>query len=251
MEIPTAPPLGSGSRCVTQDQGGEAWLEARKKVDPAKGGLTASTIPDVMGVGYNSRKQRWEFARGKPQVFDAFAQKIMDRGKVMEAAAADDFKAKVFMLIPAWDSSGFTMEETGLWLNSDFPFFGATPDRILRCPGWEDELLEIKCPMSTENFDPQSEKCLRYLIQLEVQLRMVNAKAGHLWVYGDTIGPSFYVYWPRNDELWALIRMYCERFRTLVITNTPPPSMTAKEKEPLAEWWHRSAPRTERKRLNC
>jgi len=44
------------------------------------------------------------------------------------------------------DHPGFTLRDSGLYIDTDNPFLGASPDGIAQCNCCEERVVEIKCP---------------------------------------------------------------------------------------------------------
>jgi len=239
---------------ITNVQGSEEWLRARRTVEPRFGGLTASVVPDVCHVGYKTAKMRWKIATWQVprEVFSAYQQKLLEYGHQTEAVAMGVLQHLGLMDRGRTTESVHTrVEETGFWVNGAIPNVGATPDALLR--GYDratnellwTECIEIKAPQDTGSKYPGTEAWARYVIQLEVQCRIVDTPAGHLFVYGNPDSPrsgpddpqySLYYYHERDDELWAVITHYCEQYVRCCMTDTEPPRATVAERYLIDRW---------------
>ena len=106
-------------------QGTLAWKRARK------GLLTASVVPNLLGLGYGADEAFERLLGLAPPVED---NEHLQRGRRLEPKAAALFARR----------TGFSLEETGLWSRevSGLPL-AASPDRMLVD---QNAILEIKCP---------------------------------------------------------------------------------------------------------
>lgn len=238
----------SGPQEVTKSQHGDTqWLLARQSVCPSTGGLTASVLPDICHVGYKTAIKRWKIATGiDPEpLATGYLKQLLDYGRNTEKAALGILRELGVMDRGRSEHHLVAMEETGFWVNDAYPKLGATPDAVLR--GYDDsgacvwtEPIEVKCPKDTTHKVPGSEEWTRYIIQLECQCRVLDAIAGHLFIYGnneeDDSQYSYYWYHQRDDALWSVITHYHTRYIWYCITHQQPPRATETEKFEIVRW---------------
>lgn len=77
----------------------------------------------------------------------------------------------------------FECKGSGLVVNTSYPFFGATPDGVLKCDCCGEGVLEVKCPFCVRNDDPSAAPYLAsgilsrkhaYYYQVQAQLFACN-----------------------------------------------------------------------------
>lgn len=243
----------AGPRQLTTTQHGEAqWLLARQTVEPRRGGLTASTMPDVCHVGYKTALMRWKIATGKQTelVPSGFLKQLLDYGRNTEAIALRVLEE--LELLPIYDADALVaLEPTGFWVNDEIPLLGATPDGMWCGYGADGRLLwrepvEIKCPKDTGTTLPGSKKLTSYQIQLETQCRITGAGTGHLFVYGDDIEnhveddpetqSSYYYRHDTDPELWSIMNHYRHFHVNCCQGDIQPPRATEVITGPINRW---------------
>lgn len=74
-------------------------------------------------------------------------------GRECENQARDEYKAAMKA-----KHDRFSVIASGLWLNNDYVYIGATPDGLVSCKCCGEGLLEIKCPFKYKDIDPLSVK---------------------------------------------------------------------------------------------
>ena len=121
---------------------------------------------------------------------------------------------------------GFTFKDSGLFIDTDNPFLGASPDGIAQCDCCEERVVEIKCPYCFKEGLPDEDStnfCMvnkegkwslkqnhAYFYQVQLQLHVCNLNYADfvLWTKQDTIVE-------RLDKNSAFIR---EKLRLLNIS---------------------------------
>ena len=206
-------------------QGSPAWFEARKQVDPTKGGLTASQVPSLLGVGYDSVQELYRSnVLGVKKASTPFLEKLFKYGHDTEPVAADAIES---LGIFRW---GTEIKECGFITNPKYPNLGATPDRLAYT---EEGLvcIEIKCPQkfSTELLAGGT-KFWRYIIQLQVQIMVSEAIGGVLFIYLPD-GENLVYWWPRCNRLENIILTYHQLYIECCLAKTEPPVQSPKKKE--------------------
>ena len=63
------------------------------------------------------------------------------------------------------DHIDFSILCSGLWLNTDYPHLGATPDALVSCSCCGEGLLEVKCPYKYKVADPATVKDKNFCLQ--------------------------------------------------------------------------------------
>ena len=76
----------------------------------------------------------------------SFTSAATDWGKEHESDARDQYTGSQII-----DHDNFTCNENGLFLSTDYPMFGATPDGVVSCDCCGDGVLEIKCPFTLQS----------------------------------------------------------------------------------------------------
>lgn len=199
-------------------QGSEAWAEARARCT-----VTASALPSLFGVGYDSRMALWESkALMKHRPVNEFARAAMARGSEMEAEARNVLTARLERPI----------QETGFWVHPDMDWVGASPDGIIRNAFGQLEVVECKCPLVIESIQPWNDKWFRYRLQLELQMRCAGAVGGHLFIYHPEQGDKYWYERP-DSTLWRLALVEMRKFKRCVDERKPPPPHTKQEKAPI------------------
>ena len=138
------------------------WYMCRKHV------ITASKSHDVL----TKRRKLQKDSAGAVNLWPLF-EKIsglvhinpnipaLKYGRAMEVNAANDFHKS-----HAKEHQDFKLAKCGLFLHNEFPFLGASPDRIVKCSCCGKACLEVKCPMSINYTTPQDPDAkLPYLLR--------------------------------------------------------------------------------------
>ena len=110
----------------------------------------------------------------------------------------------------------FEVVEVGLYINSDTPYIGASPDGIVKCDCHEPRALEIKCPFAYANGiinwetdkkfvldkDGNIKEKHQYYIQIQVQMLLTGYNSCDLIIYSPKSNGSTskIVNVPRNEE---------------------------------------------------
>lgn len=201
-------------------QGTQEWQDARSRCI-----VTASVLPCLFGIGYKSRKELWrEKALGKVTQFSTYALAVMDRGTKMEAEARDIFAY--------WYDH--PVKETGFHRLPGEVARGGSPDGIINTV-WGPEVLEIKCPENIDTVEYMNDKWLRYRLQVEMCMRCVGARRGHIFVYHDRQGFKHWEVQP-DDVLWDLCEKEMDRFEQWVQLKVEPPVQSTREKAAFLDY---------------
>lgn len=190
-------PVGQAEFIACEQRSAE-WLEARKRFK-----LTASVVPDLLGVGYKTRMARIAILRGhKEDTFTAYSRAVMQQGTDREPEALE-------LLTELAGPTPRVKLGNGIFWNRVWPWMGATPDGTYNHRGYGTTLcpIETKAPENTEEFKPI--KLVQYRIQLEVQMRCMAAPEGWLFIYHPTQQCHWFVCTP-NDWLWREIQVASE-----------------------------------------
>lgn len=131
---------------------------------PFRGWISASRVPDVFGLGYNSVPQLIRDLKEGPPPPSEYKARIMQEGAEAEPHAIYRFLF-VEKIVPP--TSIFVHGDVmGLFIEPDCGVLAATPDCAFIMNGqWT--LVEIKCPQKLSN---DMDKYWKYLIQVVVQL---------------------------------------------------------------------------------
>ena len=118
------------------------WFEYRK------GRITASQFGPVFRTNIDSPSQ-------------SLVKRIMQQVSIPKAAALEWGKThepqarKEYTSAVQSKHTLFKVEMTGLHINPQYPHLGASPDGLISCACCGDGLLEIKCPYSKRNENPE------------------------------------------------------------------------------------------------
>lgn len=121
------------------EQGNEAWFAERRLR------VTASIAKSVVTASSNDVKAN--LVKGKLWESPVKAASL-EYGHANEAKARQSFEEKF---------PNLTVRESGLWVNSEYPFLAASPDGLLYDIDLDSHgVLEIKCPMSLKATHPKN-----------------------------------------------------------------------------------------------
>jgi len=164
--------------------------------------ITASRVPDFIGVGNHSKQQAFRLMTGLEEWKDEDNQ-FMKWGRDHEAEAVLDFKKKCFALDehnPYFEVTGVT---PGMKYHDKYHWLGASLDQMLLVENGALQILEIKCPFPMEGSkpvtkDPNDLKA-NYLVQVQIQMAVFGPyfKKAILYIWKPDGASAFKV--PRND----------------------------------------------------
>ena len=173
--------------------------------------------------------------------------KEINYGKKMEETA---FKCYVNELSKKHEA--LRVETTGLHINHEFPFLGASPDGIVTCDCCEKRLLEIKCPFKfqkgldgwksndktmpiNENNEMNIDHEYYYQIQLQMLVTDIKYCDFYVWSKGKNENDTFLITIQKDDAFCAKILEKLEQvFRKILL----PELMTRKE-DPINKQEHK------------
>ncbi|XP_062582511.1 uncharacterized protein LOC134244264 [Saccostrea cucullata] len=112
------------------------------------GRLTASMF--YKAYHYKGGKENNSIVKSCLGKYGDFTTKATQYGIEKEAIARTQYVDKMFNL-----HTSFLCEETGLHLNPQFPYLGASPDGLVKCKCCQQGVLEIKCPFSMRDLTPE------------------------------------------------------------------------------------------------
>lgn len=203
------------------------WIEARK------GRITASVAAACLRLNPNrSPQSAWREILGAKTEAEA-KHDAPDApphfGTVFEAEARLAYEAH----------TGEWVNETGFWVNEDYPFLGASPDGLIG----EDGLVEVKCP----EFCSFKVAC-RYRIQMLVQMVVCQRKWCDFWQWGWR-AKEFYLerVFPLSETgtraLLKRLREWHERH--VVGAEEPPRKVTRRRRKGEVPFWVDATPTPE------
>ena len=137
---------GGGADTRTLVQGSEAWFAARR------GRVTASLAPSLLGLGPMPRDAAFDALMGLEAAAGPPTE-AMRRGSAREPAIAAAAGARL----------GVAWRETGLWLDPQRPWLGASPDRVSADGS---QLLECKSVARLPAAGPSAAQ----LVQVQLQM---------------------------------------------------------------------------------
>ena len=126
------------------------------------------------------------------QYSPSLSSKFTAHGIEMEPIAKD-----CFITIMSKSHRNLQVLESGLKINADEPFLGASPDGIVTCDCHEDAVLEIKCPYKykdglsnwelDKDFPIDSNFAMKkdhsYYYQIQLQMELSNVHFGYFFVF--------------------------------------------------------------------
>ena len=141
----------------------ELWFQYRKGV------ITASKSHEVI-----TKMTKVEKGGGGNINMYALNQKISglafvspDIPALKYGRAMEDEAVKTFVQLMKGKHTNFAVSECGLFLDTELPYVGSSPDRIVSCTCCKQSCLEVKCPYSinyTSPRDPDVKGKLPYLV---------------------------------------------------------------------------------------
>lgn len=151
-----------GPVCIVREQRSDEWLQHRHNR------ITASKVKAVMSATSNAARARLvnEIVWGVP----------LRQTTAMRYGCDNEAKARhEYLRVKAACVAGYSVEETGLWVNRKWPVFGCSPDGIVFDPSStpSNGLLEIKCPyvlrdnLPTDLCKLSNTQCLSFCCKLD------------------------------------------------------------------------------------
>lgn len=162
---------------VDPDEGDSTWDFYHQ---PENGYYTSSMISDIIGVGYNSCRKRWQMMITPPgtdgtrrEIENSFARQAVEHGQLLEPEGIESF----FNHFPVWTGCkpGMAFLEEKIL---------ASTDQVL-CHNNTGELalLEVKCPLSPKDYVFGHELPPKYIIQCLVEMACWRIYKLYLWIY--------------------------------------------------------------------
>lgn len=181
IELPYS--FGDPTPIPNINQNTDAWLGVRGTCD-----LTASEIPSVLGVGYDSPKTLWKkkcgFTVPSSDQPNFYQQEAMKRGQVLEPLARE----RMDILLGRRAVDGGFWKRSVTFCGLEF-MLGASPDGIyaqtILSP--DPRVLEIKCPISKTDCAPDSEdsrdRFWTYFFQIQTQMFCTGYRHAILFIF--------------------------------------------------------------------
>ena len=146
--IANVTPAVLGPVLVTSEQGTNAWSNERRVR------VTASSAKQVCSCATESRFRNL--------VNDKLWRKSTQTAAMVYGHEHELLARETFQCSVEQEIEGFHVAETGMWVNQKYPGIGASPDGVLYDPvSCTSGVLEIKCPQSMRNDDPNKfDECL-------------------------------------------------------------------------------------------
>lgn len=191
--------------------------------------IGASTLPSMIGFGYDSPHKTWRLAwKFEEREESGFFKMILDYGNECEPIARNQF-------IKDFDVKCPNIPGTLLATSSiEFPWtLGASMDLI--CYYNEKQIsVEIKCPygqslpFTGEIFSPEKIKP-QWLIQCQIQMYCAGFKESILYIWTEQKAVAILV--PYHEELMKECFKETDKFMLMLIGKSEPPKRTSKSKE--------------------
>lgn len=178
--------------------------------------FTASNVPSILGMGYDSPATMYELYKGeKEKRIDMFLKRILDYGKTMEPIALEDFYDNY---CGEWTLGA----KPGPLIHKDIPWLLASVDQILYNPSTRElALLEIKCPWTSCTPEYVEEVSSTYLIQVQIQMLVTGVEKTFLYIYGRVARALFEI--PYDPDLCHIILYQLEQFKNRIDNCNKPP----------------------------
>lgn len=150
------------------------WFAVRQHM------ITASKAHDVKTRMCSFRKGK---AKGKIVSLASVFEKISGIKKINPlipalryGRAMEDEAANTFMKLFAETHTNVSVEECGIFLCSDMPFVGGSPDRIISCDCCGKACLEVKCPFSISHLSPSHADAKLPYLKRDMNLKLSLSK---------------------------------------------------------------------------
>ncbi|XP_013399038.1 uncharacterized protein LOC106165379 [Lingula anatina] len=143
----------------------------------------------------------------------------LEWGKKKEPVAKKDY-----LSLARNNHQGFSMHESGLLLNPDYPEFGASPDGLINCSCCGSGVLEIKCPYNMRDsgtiempylVNGKLKRESAYYYQVQTQLFMADRQYCDFFVWSPFAHHLERIY--QDKELWSIICHKGQEFHRNVI----------------------------------
>ncbi len=157
-----------------------------------------------------------------------FSSKYTQHGKDMEPIAR-----KQFILEQSEHHTEFKVSDSGLVVDADKPYLGASPDGIVCCSCHGKGVLEIKCPynykdgfFSWENDRdfPLQEKTLlmkknhKYYYQVQLQIELCRVDFAYFYMFSSSSKESKLAIVPKDEEFIAnLLKVLKDKFLEVIL----------------------------------
>lgn len=160
-------------------------------------------------------------------------------GKRMETRARDVYTKKLEQI-----HTNFQVKTTGLHINTDFPYLGASPDGIVQCDCHGLGLVEIKCPFKFKkslknwrqnklcpiNLTGEFKQNHAYYFQVQHQMLVTDTKYCDFFVFsqGNCAEDTFLLRVERNDKFCqSLLLKLSETFQKVIL-----PELVTRKNDP-------------------
>lgn len=147
------------NQLVTNTQGTDEWLEARKQM------ITASDVPSILGENFPQTASKVVYQKVVSIVNRQDGMKPQERNEAMNWGIAYEKEAAERFI----KETGHKLVFVGLLRHPSIPTLGASPDGIT----WCGKILEIKCPYNKIG-DSLRAIPKRYVGQVETQLAVTG-----------------------------------------------------------------------------
>ena len=199
----------------------ECWYSYRKGVITASKGHDVKVRMEKIRKNMGNNENLWQlFQKISGLVFVNPNIPALKYGREMEVNAVNKFKC-----ILSETHKNVKIVDCGLYLDEQFPYIGASPDRIILCSCCPKACLEVKCPFSinyTTPYDPSIKlpyltrkddviklnRNHKYYTQCQMQLGVTGIKKSYFMVWtshGYVIDEIFFdaEYWNNLKSLFA------------------------------------------------
>lgn len=193
-------PKGSskGSVLLVGDKGTHAWLVARTNR------ITASKFGAYCKVrDFEQPQEMAKLVHSILSINKSFDQTMLDYSREVEKIARRAYS----------QVTGNHVEETGFWIQQEFPWLGATPDGLVfDMKNEEKGLLEIKCPFSAKGMTIEefSNSQGSYLVHNGIRLTLDKSHNYHYQIQGCMFALD--ADWC-DFVLWTGVDMHLERIQ--------------------------------------
>jgi hypothetical protein len=219
-------------------QGSDEWRDLTRG-ERSVFRVTASRVPDIVGVGYHTPYQRYLYDTGeiKEDPANAYTRTLQAAGVEQEPEVVARFEQWWTKAGGAEQSPEMWVDRCGTFTHPEYCWLGASPDRRLYFPRAQQiALLEVKARQEDRDAAPPTDN---YYVQVQTQLACMPDAACAYFVSANTRSP-----WVDKSLVVCHITYDDVLFRSLILprikhhllnidSKTPPPKKQTRK--PTAE----------------
>jgi predicted phage-related endonuclease len=187
--------------------------------------ITGSSIPSILGYGYDSCNRMWQYFTGERKAqddIDDFQKQLFEYGHYWEP-----FAAKAFMkAYPLWVGTqpGFLLDKEHDWLGVSLDYICVEDRSFLNLPTPSKLLnLEIKCrPLASIPIPTCiNEVPAKHVIQCQIQMHVTGITDTCLFFFKEGRHSEWHI--QKDDNFWNAIEPTLLEFKECVLQKRKPP----------------------------